>query len=337
MSQMNKKAIIIIASVVLLVIAGGITTIFLTRDNGVAAVVNGVKLSTEKVEEEMAKAVAQYEAQGMALQPEQIAETRMSVIDNMVIREVLLQGSESYEATEEELAEQINTFKARFETEESFNEALETQGYDLEEFKIAIGQDLRIQKMIKEKVPEDTAVSDEDIMTFYNENPTYFTNPERVHASHILVTVEATMSDDEKAQALKKIERIERELKNGADFAELAKVESEGPSGPRGGDLGEFSRGQMVPAFETIAFALPEGKTSGVVESQFGYHLIKLHKHLPEAPIPFEEVKESISNYLLQEQSKNKLQDYLEGLKAEANIRIPEHKIKTQEETPEEV
>jgi len=336
MPQMNKKAILIIASVALVAIALGVTAFFLTRDKGVAAVVNGIKISSEEVETEMNKAISQYESQGMALQPEQRAEMRMTIIDNMIIREVLLQESVSYEPTAEELDAQIATFKENFDTEEAFLEALGTQGFDLDGFKNIIGEDLKIQKMIEDRVPEETEVSDEDMITFYNENPSYFTQQERIHASHILVTLAATMTDEEKASALDKISRIEQELKDGADFAVLAKEQSEGPSGPNGGDLGEFPRGQMVGDFETVAFALQEGTISGVVETQFGYHIIKLHERFPESSVPFEEVKESINSFLVQEKSQNKLTDFLEELKAEANIRIPEHKAEPAGETPEE-
>ena len=336
MAQMSKKAIIIIAAVAVLVIAGCITAYFFTRDLGAVAVVNGVKITKIKLEEQMEDAIAQYEAQGMILEPDQIAEVRSTMVDKLVTREVLLQVSESYEPTAEELETQIASFKDRFDSEEAFTEALTMQGYDMVRFTKVIGEDLRIQKMIEDRVPEETIVTDDDMMAFFNENPSYFTQPERVHASHILVNMENTATDEEKALALKKIKEIEQELKYGADFAELAKLKSEGPSGPNGGDLGEFTRGQMVGEFETIAFALPEGKISGIVETQFGYHIIKLHTRYPESSVPFEEVKAEINKYLFDEKSSNKLNDFLESLKEEANIRIPEYKPESLTETPEQ-
>jgi parvulin-like peptidyl-prolyl isomerase len=82
----------------------------------------------------------------------------------------------------------------------------------------------------------------------------------------------ATRTKDE---ASTQIQGLKTEIDGGADFAELAKKWSDCPSGKKGGDLGSFGRGQMVPAFETTAFALPVGGTSGVVETEFGYHLIR--------------------------------------------------------------
>ena len=101
---------------------------------------------------------------------------------------------------------------------------------------------------------------------------------EAVTASHILITYEgalrATKKRDQK-EAKKIAEKILKELRNGLEFAELARQYSDGPSGPKGGDLGRFTRGQMVPKFDEVVFSLEPGKVSGVVETQFGYHIIK--------------------------------------------------------------
>jgi peptidyl-prolyl cis-trans isomerase C len=298
----------------------------MTRDNDVAAVVNGTKIYNEKVDQEVAKAIAQYEAQGMSLQEEQVLEVRSSIIDNLITREILLVKSEPYELSQEELDKEIATYRDQFDSEEEFIEALGTQGFDLETFTKVISEDLRIQKLLEVSIPAETTVTDEEMNAFYQDNPAYFTEPERVHASHILVTTQDKTTEEEKAQALVKIQRIEQELKNGADFAQLAIKESEGPSAPDGGDLGEFTKGQMIPAFEEIAFALPEGQISGIVETQFGYHIIKLHERFAESSVPFEEVKESINSYLGQEKSQNKLTDFIAEIKAQAKIRIPESK-----------
>jgi parvulin-like peptidyl-prolyl isomerase len=101
---------------------------------------------------------------------------------------------------------------------------------------------------------------------------------ELVTASHILITYEgalrATKKRDRK-EAKILAEQILKDLKRGKDFAELARGHSDGPSGPKGGDLGRFTRGQMVPEFDQAVFNLKPGEVSGVVETQFGYHIIK--------------------------------------------------------------
>ena len=101
---------------------------------------------------------------------------------------------------------------------------------------------------------------------------------EAVTASHILLTFEGALRATKKRnrkEAKKLAEKILNEIKSGADFAELARQHSDGPSGPKGGELGRFTRGQMVPEFDQVVFSLKPGAVSGVVETQFGYHIIK--------------------------------------------------------------
>jgi parvulin-like peptidyl-prolyl isomerase len=101
---------------------------------------------------------------------------------------------------------------------------------------------------------------------------------ESVRASHILLMYQGSdrsSASRSKAEAEQQINALKAQLDGGADFAELAKQHSDCPSKARGGDLGSFGRGQMVGAFETTAFGMPVGATSGVVETQFGYHLIR--------------------------------------------------------------
>lgn len=324
MPHMNKKAAIIIISVLLvLVIGGGTSAYFLLRDKGVAAVVNGVKITDQKVTSEFDKTVTQYEAQGMPLQPEQKDQVRNSIIDNLIIREVLIQSSSTYEITDEEIDTQIASYKNQFNSDEEFENALTSQGFEVDSFRDVVAQDMKIQKYIDDNVKKETDATEKEILAFYNDNPSYFTEPERIHASHILVKKVETDSDENKAKALEKIERIRQELKDGADFAEEAKKESEDPSGPNGGDLGEITRGQMVGDFESVAFALPEGEVSGIVETQFGYHIIKVHERFPETNIPLNDVKESIRSYLIEDKNKKVLNSFLDDLKAKADIRIP--------------
>ena len=104
--------------------------------------------------------------------------------------------------------------------------------------------------------------------------------PERVHARHILLKTEGK-SDAEKKALKAKAEDLLKQLKNGADFAELAKKYSDDGSKDQGGDLGWFTHGQMVPEFDSAAFALKPKELSGVVTSQFGYHIIQVLEKEP--------------------------------------------------------
>jgi len=133
-----------------------------------------------------------------------------------------------------------------------------------------------------QKLLEGVQATELDALTYYNANLQDFKAGESIRASHILV------------DALEQAEAAKARIDAGEDFADVAKELSACPSAAQGGDLGFFGRGQMVPEFETAAFALEVGAVSGPVESQFGYHLIKVVEKQDERTLPFDEVKDVI-------------------------------------------
>ncbi|MEN6306335.1 MAG: peptidylprolyl isomerase [Anaerohalosphaeraceae bacterium] len=145
--------------------------------------------------------------------------------------------------------------------------------------KANIKEQIRLQAGIEKLFEADSsykAISDEDAKKFYDENPKYFQQAEQVQASHILIKVDEKADEATKKAAKAKCEDLLKKVKAGGDFAALAKENSDCPSKERGGDLGLFGKGQMVPQFEQAAFAMKVGDVSDIVETQFGYHIIKL-------------------------------------------------------------
>jgi peptidyl-prolyl cis-trans isomerase C len=109
-------------------------------------------------------------------------------------------------------------------------------------------------------------------------------------------------------------------VKNGEDFATLAKTYSEGPSGPRGGDLGYFRRGQMVKPFEDAAFSLKPNETSEIVETRFGYHLIQVDDKKPAKKMTSAEVKDRLNDHLKKQKAESEADAYIETLRKSAKI-----------------
>jgi len=165
-----------------------------------------------------------------------------------------------------------------------------------------------------ERSIESVTVTEEESRQFYDDNPDQFTTPEEIRARHILVNDDVTSADTIKA--------IQEELKKGISFDVLAIQHSTDPSAAQGGgDLGFFSRGQMVPEFETAAFALRElGDISGPVQSPFGWHIIKLEERKPSTLVSYEEMKPQIIQYLLNEKRGKKYQEELEALRTQYTI-----------------
>jgi peptidyl-prolyl cis-trans isomerase C len=167
-----------------------------------------------------------------------------------------------------------------------------------------------------------TATStDEEIENFYNSNIEQMGTPIEVHARHILITPESTSLADHQA-AKAEADSILAEIRDGADFVVLAKTRSQGPSAPRGGDLGYFGPGQMVPPFERAAFALQPGEISEVVQTQFGYHVIRVEDRRGGETVALEEATDQIRSYLGQQALQNAVEVLVTKLRGEGDVEI---------------
>ncbi len=150
----------------------------------------------------------------------------------------------------------------------------------------------------QDKVAANLKISDAELRAQYAAAVDNFRSPEQVHARHILLGIDGK-SDAEKKTILAKAEGLIKQAKGGADFAELAKKNSEDSGNASlGGDLGTFGRGQMDKAFEDAAFGLKAGEVSGVVTSKFGYHIIQVVEKIPSKVTPFENVKVDLEREL---------------------------------------
>lgn len=162
--------------------------------------------------------------------------------------------------------------------------------------------------LVAEEATKNIGISDEEVSDFYKNNRELFKKPELSTASHILV------DSEEKATEVK------AEIENGLSFEAAATKYSTCPSNQRGGELGQFQRGQMVPEFEEAAFTLPINKLSEPVKTQFGYHLIKVTDFQPEMLQDFEEVKVSIQEKMLQDRRQYAFLEKVDELKKVYNV-----------------
>jgi peptidyl-prolyl cis-trans isomerase C len=179
-----------------------------------------------------------------------------------------------------------------------------------------------VQKLLDQAVNGSVDVKPADISTFYEKNPDRFKQPEAIQASHVLIAVPQGADAAAKNAARAKAEDVLKQARGGADFAGLAKKYSNDASAPRGGDLGFFPRGQMVPEFEAAAFALQPGQVSDIVETPFGFHIIKVTGKRPARTVPFSEVAPQIEQYLRQEQQQEKTKAFIEQLKTSGKVEV---------------
>ena len=293
-----------------------------TPSGGKVAVINGVVITQAHFDKELKVHLERVSRQGKQISEEQITALKKDVLEGLIEREILYQESQKagIKIDDQKVNDQMAGIRKRFPNEEEFKKALASMGLTEEEVRTQIQRGLAIRGLIDQKVANKIVVTDEETKAYYDGNPQLFKQPEQVKASHILIKVEPTADDATKAAARKKIEDIRKKLTDGGDFAELAKEYSEGPSAPKGGDLGYFRRGQMVKAFDDTAFSMKINEVSGLVETRFGYHLIKVYDKKPEQTLAYADVKDKIAQRLKQEKIEKDAIAYAENLKKDAKI-----------------
>jgi len=292
------------------------------------AEVNGTVISKSDFDQEMNNVRERMARSGQTVSEEQLASFQDNVLDSLINRELLIQESKKTGITVDEqvVTEKIDSIKSRFSKDSDFKNALEQMHLSEETLKAQIRKDLVINKLVESNVASKISVSEEEIKAFYDGHPRAFVEPEQVKASHILIKVDAKADEAAKADAKKKIEELQKRIEKGEDFSALATESSQCPSSAKGGDLGFFKRGQMVKPFEDAAFALKSGELSDIVETRFGYHIIKVVDRKPETVVPLDDIKEKLSQHLKNEKVQKEFLIYLQDLKDKANIKKYLHK-----------
>jgi peptidyl-prolyl cis-trans isomerase C len=299
----------------------------------VAVTVNGFEITEQTLQKALQPELARMNQQNQKLPP-QLQETlekqlRQQILEQLIVVRLLEEKAKesNIEVTEEEVMNQIKQLLAAQQPPMSLDEykkrAAQT-GQSFEQIKEQIRKGLTYQKIVNSQWKGKVDVTEADAKQYFQENPQEFETEEQVQASHILIKPE-TGEDPNKAQeqAGAKAEDLLKQIKEGADFAELAKEHSDCPSAAKGGDLGYFGEGRMVPAFEKAAFALEVGQVSDLVKTRFGYHIIKLTDRKEAGTTSFEQAKEDLIQKLSREKRIELANNYIESLKEAANIVYP--------------
>ena len=284
----------------------------------VVARVNGADIAAADLE----KAIRNLEANvGNQVPAERRSEIYRGILDQLVEMRLLEQeaAARNIKATDAEIAQGIDQMKKQAPSADAFAKALASRRMTEADLRAEARQRLAVDKLLTSEIEPKAAVTDADISEFYKKNPQYFLQPEAVRASHILIKAD---SAETKPAAKAKAEDLLRQIQGGADFAALAKQHSNDGSAANGGDLGFFPRGQMVKPFEDAAFGLKPGEVSPVVESEFGFHIIKSGEHRSARTVPLTEVQDKIAQALRQQKQQQLAQQFVQSLKTKGKVEI---------------
>jgi peptidyl-prolyl cis-trans isomerase C len=291
----------------------------------VVVTVEGESLTEARVSEIVSRMMA---AQGI---PPQMAgqfmaqlgpRLREQAVEQFIDQALVLKEAKTrdYTVTDAEIEAALDSFRARLPEGMTLEQAVAAQGLSMDQLREDARSAEYTRKLFDAETADVVAADEAAIAAFYSENPQHFVTKEEAHARHILIGCDAEEGEDARVAAKAKAEELRSALLEGADFAEVARENSTCPSAQRGGDLGSFGRGAMVPAFDEVAFTEPTNAISEVVETQFGYHVVQVLERSEARTNSLDTVREDIGNYLTMQARNEKFQSFAKSLREGADI-----------------
>jgi peptidyl-prolyl cis-trans isomerase C len=284
------------------------------------------KIGAESISKtEFETAVKKIEARaGQPVPVEQRDQIYRRILDQLIDVRLLEAEAKARAITvpDAEVDVRIGQIKQQFKTEEQFTKELAGRKMTIDELKTDLKKEMTVQKTLEAEILPKVNVTQADLEAFYKENPDQFKQQETIRASHILIPMDAKATDLQKKEARALADGIQKRAKGGEDFAALAKQYSKDSSAANGGDLNYFPKGQMVPAFEAAAFALQPNQISEVVETPFGFHIIKLVDHKPESTVPLAEVSDKLSAFLKQRKQQEAASQFVTSLRTKYKVEV---------------
>jgi peptidyl-prolyl cis-trans isomerase C len=302
----------------------GQTETYLNKEDSMIAKVNGTPITSGQIEQELNTIVAQYQN---SVPPDQLQQMkpklRTQALENLINTQLLFREADrkGIKPSSDAINTELSGIISRFPSPEAFQQQMTKVGISREQMLKDIEQQLKVTTLVKEAlVGVETTITDEEVSKFYQGNPDRFQSPEQVRARHILLKINTDDVPEVKNQKRLELAGLSGKIQNGADFSKIAEEHSECSSKQQGGDLGFFERGRMVKPFEEAAFNLKVGEVSDIIETQFGYHLIKVSDHKEARTVPLEEAKDAISSYLKNTKEQQAVNSYIGTLREKADI-----------------
>jgi len=228
------------------------------------------------------------------------------------------------EPNEERVAARLDAMAERAGGRAKLEAELITAGVTYDQLRATVVQADLVQSLVEAEVISAIEVTDAEIAAFYAEHPGLFKQPDKVHSRHILFKAGPDASPAEREAARADAVAARERALAGEDFAGLAVELSEGPNALKGGDLGYTARGQMVASFDDAVWELAPGEISDVVESELGFHVIKVEEIVVGESVPLEEARPVIENLLRQQETAEGIGVLVAELRAKAEIHDPE-------------
>ncbi len=286
----------------------------------IAAKVNDEVITVEELQVQVDQLKKQYPQMFEGADAEgRLLDFKQRILDNLINQKLLEQAAKDkgIEIDDAAVQTQIDQLKAGFKDDAQFTSALQSAGMTEESLKAQVREQLLTQKIV-ESLAKDSTASDAEIKAYYDANKTQFFQKEAKRASHILF----------KPEDKKKAESVLKQVEDGGDFAALAKANSvDTATASKGGDLG-WPTTPYVPEFETALAKLDKGETSALVQTPYGWHIIRVTDERKGSQQKLADVKDQIQQILVQQTRADAYQKYLDDLRKNAKIEILVEELK---------
>ena len=258
------------------------------------ATVNGRDIDSNLFYKEFDKAAKH----GAKIPPERVERIRSNILNRLIEDELLRQAvvNEKIEISGREVEKAYQEYKDKFKSADQFENYLKHGKHSRGSIKERIRKKKALERLIEKR--GGLKVTKDDVKAFYEKNKKFYHEKEAVRARHILFKIKPDAEKSEEERVMRTVKKVQKLFKRGVEFELLAKEFSEGPTGPKGGDLGFFSKGQMVKPFEEVAFSIRKGEMSSPVRTRFGFHLIQVVEQRKETQKPLKEVESQIRSSL---------------------------------------
>lgn len=299
--------------------------LFAQEGNDIVAVVNGIQLKEADLNQEFRKLLPENRNFHGNLSAEKTEKLRAEALQKLIDAELQYQDAlaRGIKLGEDEYKAQIQKISSNFPDKEQFEAAVAASGFDQKSFARFVERSLLSERLRIAEVDDKALVSDAMVKNYYEQNASRYKKPEEYRASQILIKVDPSANNEERATARVKTEAILKKLKDKKDFADIAAQESDDLTRIKGGDIGYFHAGQTIEEFDAAIAKMKVGEISDIIETIYGFHLIKLTEKRAPRQIPFDEVSNKIKMKLVADEKKRLAELWMSDLRKKAIITYP--------------
>ena len=303
----------------------------------------GIEVKRSELDEATLNVKSMYAARGQAIPPQYMTMLEQQMLARVIHLKLLLKkATEADRTSGKNLAdERYDTLVKRSGSQETLDLQIKARGMTRDEFRSKLADEAAAEIVAERDL--NITVSDEEAKKFYEEHPSQFEQPERVHAAHILLltvdpVTQQPLSADKKAEKRKLMEDILKRARNGEDFSKLVSEFSEDPVSKENNGEITFPRGAqgIPPEFEAAAFILGTNQISDIITSAYAFHIVKVLDKLPAKTLAYEEVADDLKDGLKQQAMVDKMPEYMAKLRKEANVEILDEKLVPEDDPAEE-